>query len=83
MFIPQTSVAVGVLAALVEDWISNTGQKSVRGNWPLWSAVVSSPPTTTTTYHHLPQPPTTNDKYNTKAKRLITNILNEYKIMKQ
>ena len=31
---PQTSVALGFLAVLLEDQISATEPKSVRGNWP-------------------------------------------------
>ena len=41
LLFPQTSVDLRVLAALVEDQICNTGPTSVRGNWPLWSPVVS------------------------------------------
>ena len=33
-FVPQTSVALGVLAALVEDSVCNTGPIPVRGSWP-------------------------------------------------
>ena len=37
---PQTSVPLGVLAALLEDKVCVARPKSVRGNWPLWSPVV-------------------------------------------
>ena len=38
---PQTSVALGVQAVLLEDWILCPGPKSVRGNWPLLPPVAS------------------------------------------
>ena len=44
LLIPRTSVASGVLAALLENQILYTRPKSVRGNWPLWSSVVSRVP---------------------------------------
>ena len=33
---PQTSVALGVLAVLLEESIPAAGPKSVRGSWPMW-----------------------------------------------
>ena len=42
--IQQTIVALGVLEALVEDYVPYPRPKSVRGNWPLWSPMVSSGP---------------------------------------
>ena len=82
---PLTSVALEVLAALLEDKVPNTRPQSVRRNWALWSPAVfrglPPPPTTTqhhlpplatTTYHHHnPPSPTTNDKYNVKVEWLI------------
>ena len=44
MHIPQTSVALGILSALVEDYIPYPRTKSVRGNWPLRSRVVPRGP---------------------------------------
>ena len=41
LFIPQTSVALGDMAVLVEDSIWDTGPKSVRGNWPPLPPVTS------------------------------------------
>ena len=35
-YFPQTHTALGVLAVFLEDQFLATGQKSVRGNWPLW-----------------------------------------------
>ena len=40
-FIPPTSVVLGILAALVEDEIQDNVPKYVRGNWHLWSPMVS------------------------------------------
>ena len=34
----KASVVLGVLAALLEDYILSAGPRSVRGNWPLWSS---------------------------------------------
>ena len=70
--IPQASVALGVLAALLEDLICAARPKSVRGNW---SYVVSrglQPPLTTTYRQHQTQPTTThsNNKYNIKVEWL-------------
>ena len=39
--VPQTSVALGDMVALLEGSIPYPGLKSVRRNWPLWSPMVS------------------------------------------